>query len=450
MIKEHHAGQQNIFNIFSLHSGGVYIVQVRCKPDHGFWSEWSAASYVKVPDYIPREQSMWILIAIFLSFIILILTWIINMNRNSVKHCLLPPVPGPKIKGFDKQLLKNGKSEEVFNAFVIQSFPTRSTDYEDLLVEYLEVYVNEEQELMLEGKDLQDVGCLKSKGPSDSDSGRGSCDSHTLLMEKCGGVESKEESSYEETELLQGQAGSWERLEMGDSQEVDCPDSSDGRVKTWLSVFSSSIHGSSDNHHLGTLEVPKQRSVPDNFFPTSSSSHHHPEYRDGLGEYSEYGLSRSPSARAHHHWEAHHLQAHRNFNISSLERQRDATALGLPHSQSMGYVEVQKVNQENQLVPKPLSSHGQGPFQVQFSGAGEDYSKVNGVNNYNVLLLQREMAEAGLCCDYQVKVGASEQSCPTQQQGKMDTHTPAATHFQESTCLTTSGYVDTATMMPTF
>lgn len=39
-----------MFNIFSLHSGGVYMVQVRCKPDHGFWSEWSTASYVKVPD----------------------------------------------------------------------------------------------------------------------------------------------------------------------------------------------------------------------------------------------------------------------------------------------------------------------------------------------------------------------------------------------------------------
>lgn len=423
----HRAGQQKMFNIFSLHSGGVYMVQVRCKPDHGFWSEWSTASYVKVPDYIPREQSMWILIAVFSAFIFLIFIWITTMNRSSVKHCLLPPVPGPKIKGFDQQLLKKGKPEEVFNALVVQSFPPRSTDYEDLLVEYLEVYVNEKQELMLEGKDLQDVGCLKSKSQSDNDSGRGSCDSHTLLMEKCGGVESKEESSYEEPELLQGQAGSWERLERGDSQEVDTPDSSDGRVKTWPSVFSPSIHGSS--------------------FP------HHPEYRDSLGEYSEYHLSRSPSAGVAYHWEAqHHPQAHSNFNIRNLERQKEATGLGLPPSRSMEYVEVQKVNPENQLVLKPLSSHGRGPFQVQFGGAGVDYSKVNGVNNDNVLLLQRQrqMAEAGRYCDYQEKEGGSAERYPTQQQGKMAKDGPVATQLQDSTCLTTSGYVDTAPTMPTF
>jgi len=29
-----------------------------------------------------------------------------NIFAFSVKLCLLPPVPGPKIKGFDKQLLK--------------------------------------------------------------------------------------------------------------------------------------------------------------------------------------------------------------------------------------------------------------------------------------------------------------------------------------------------------
>lgn len=39
-----------MFNLFSLQSGGTYIVQVRCKPDHGFWSEWSSSSYSKVPE----------------------------------------------------------------------------------------------------------------------------------------------------------------------------------------------------------------------------------------------------------------------------------------------------------------------------------------------------------------------------------------------------------------
>lgn len=49
-LQMHLAGQQKMFNIFSLRSGGKYLVQVRCKPDHGYWSEWSPSSYVKVPD----------------------------------------------------------------------------------------------------------------------------------------------------------------------------------------------------------------------------------------------------------------------------------------------------------------------------------------------------------------------------------------------------------------
>jgi len=41
---------QKYYNVFSLHPGKEYMVQVRCKPDHGFWSEWTQTSYVKMPD----------------------------------------------------------------------------------------------------------------------------------------------------------------------------------------------------------------------------------------------------------------------------------------------------------------------------------------------------------------------------------------------------------------
>lgn len=107
----HLAGQQKMFNIFSLRSGGTYLVQVRCKPDHGFWSEWSSSSYVKVPDcktptnsplhstHLPfysrhvvivtlcftdfhREKSVWILITVFCAFIFLIVTWLLHMNSR--------------------------------------------------------------------------------------------------------------------------------------------------------------------------------------------------------------------------------------------------------------------------------------------------------------------------------------------------------------------------------
>lgn len=49
-FQELSAGQRKIFKIYSLRSGGAYDVQVRCKPDHGFWSEWSPTTRVKVPE----------------------------------------------------------------------------------------------------------------------------------------------------------------------------------------------------------------------------------------------------------------------------------------------------------------------------------------------------------------------------------------------------------------
>ncbi|KAJ3606039.1 hypothetical protein NHX12_028082 [Muraenolepis orangiensis] len=37
--REHYAGQQKTFSLFSLRSGGTYLVQLRCKPVRGFWRE---------------------------------------------------------------------------------------------------------------------------------------------------------------------------------------------------------------------------------------------------------------------------------------------------------------------------------------------------------------------------------------------------------------------------
>nr|KAF6355804.1 prolactin receptor [Myotis myotis] len=46
----HFTGQQTQFKIFSLYPGKKYLVQVRCKPDHGFWSEWGPEGSIHIPD----------------------------------------------------------------------------------------------------------------------------------------------------------------------------------------------------------------------------------------------------------------------------------------------------------------------------------------------------------------------------------------------------------------
>ncbi|XP_072227880.1 prolactin receptor a [Leuresthes tenuis] len=394
----HLAGQQKVFNIFSLRSGGTYLVQVRCKPDHGFWSEWSSTSYVKVPDYFHREKSVWILMMVFAALIFFILTWLIHMNGHNLKHCLLPPVPGPKIKGFDEQLLKNGKSEGIFSSLMVSDFPpTTSPNYEDLLVEYLEVYVPEERELILEeNKDLHNC-CLKSgSSASDSDSGRGSCDSHTLLMDKCGETKEKDWVSGQQSAQVETDAQSHDEVLEDKAQiyandDVVSPYLSSGRVKTWPSVFSPlpqySLHPLDQPR---SLEMSKQHCLSDSLFPPGSLSSYlgQPGHsaKGGLrSNYREFSLSNRQPNLLHPQREIHQkLKAHSNINISHTGCKGAPASQQLPTLRSTEYVEVQTVNEENMVLLHPVSCHGKVCPEVHQT---EDYSKVKSMNNDNVLLL---------------------------------------------------------------
>ncbi|XP_071753780.1 prolactin receptor-like [Centroberyx gerrardi] len=138
--EEYTSGKQTHFRMFSLHPGEVYMVQVRCKLDHGYWSEWSNTSYRKVPNYNQKERPFWILVSIFSAFTLIAVMCILIMKRKYVKQCLLPPVPGPKIRGFDAQLLKNGRSEDAVSALIIsQGFPPMVA-WKDQMEEYLVVF----------------------------------------------------------------------------------------------------------------------------------------------------------------------------------------------------------------------------------------------------------------------------------------------------------------------
>ncbi|XP_040013391.1 prolactin receptor a [Xiphias gladius] len=468
----HLAGQQKMFNIFSLRSDGTYHVQVRCKPDHGFWSEWSSTSHIKVPDYFHREKSVWILITVFSAFIFLILTWLLHMNSHSLKHCILPPVPGPKIRGFDKQLLKNGKSEEVFSALVVSDFPpTTLSTYEDLLVEYLEVYVPEEQELMLEeSKDL-DESRLKSEGStSDNDSGRGSCDSHTLLMDKCGeakeeGRQTDQESSPTDTKAQRHQKDWEEDTFTYAHEDMVSPEMSSGRVKTWPSVFSPlPQYSSSPLDQRGSSEKAKQHCLSDSLFPPGSASLYlsQPGHstKEALGpSYWEFGLGNKQPHLLHPRMQAHRqLQAHSDVNITSTGHKQAPVGLQSPALRPTEYVEVQRVNEEDMVLLQPVvSGRGCGNSRPQMHHR-EDYSKVKGVDSGNMLLLQREVMEeeVGRCtCENQETNGVTE-SCytssitTTNQKPTAFIHT--ATPVQDEMALTASGYVDTATVFtpPTY
>ncbi|XP_060927367.1 prolactin receptor b isoform X2 [Limanda limanda] len=133
--KEYTSGTQTQFNLYSIEPEVTYVVQVRCRLDHSSWSEWSNSSSVKTFNYPQSEKPFWILLS-SLSTVPFLTLCVLVMKRKYVKQCLLPPVPGPKIRGIDVHLLK-GRPEDVNNALINnQTFPSVSA-WKDESEEYL-------------------------------------------------------------------------------------------------------------------------------------------------------------------------------------------------------------------------------------------------------------------------------------------------------------------------
>ncbi|XP_033973607.1 prolactin receptor b isoform X2 [Trematomus bernacchii] len=143
--KEYTSGTQTHFSLYSVSPGGVYTVQVRCLLDHGSWSEWSNTTFVKISNYLQNERPLSMLISILSAILFIMAGLILIAKRKSVKQWVLPPVPGPKIRGINSQLLQSGGSDDVGNALIIkQSFPPIYFVWEDQMEDYLIVTENED------------------------------------------------------------------------------------------------------------------------------------------------------------------------------------------------------------------------------------------------------------------------------------------------------------------
>ncbi|KAI5096295.1 prolactin receptor isoform X1 [Silurus meridionalis] len=403
--QEYDAGMQKNYNLFSLLSGKEYMVQVRCKPDHGFWSEWTNPVYAQMPEYLDKERSVWILVGVISAFVLLILTWTINLKRKSLKHCLLPPVPGPKIKGFDQQLLKSGKSEEVFNALVIHSFPP--THYEELLVDYLEVNDDDENLDMIMDSKVPPVASVKSMSTSsDGDSGRGSCDSRTLLIDKS--TEGRNVGGASQTGWV--------------SMEPCYPIKKEGNPQIWNNVFSSPLH---PEHHYYQQDLYLQQAQD-----SKCTYHNVPEI---LCISSSVQIWRTPENRLGEHLEKPRLCGH------SRSDSTDAVEPGATEYQTTEYVEVQTVDQENVLHVQPFTDYEERNQELRDSSSGENYSKVQDVISDNLLLLQRNLSrESQHTMDCQA---------PTLQQENHQSCKANAILSSSSIMDLGNGYVDSTTMI---
>ncbi|XP_033829078.1 prolactin receptor b [Periophthalmus magnuspinnatus] len=133
------AGLLSQFRLYNASPGKQYTVQVRCSIDNGKWSEWSSSAFIQIPKSEPKQQRFWIPVAFFSAIPFFAAVCILYIKWKFIKQWLLPPVPGPKIKGVDVHLLKSGRSEEVTSALLInQVFPS-VTPWKNQVEEYLVV-----------------------------------------------------------------------------------------------------------------------------------------------------------------------------------------------------------------------------------------------------------------------------------------------------------------------
>lgn len=339
--------------------------------------------------------------------------------------------------------------------------PPTSSNFEDFLVEYLEVYVPKERELMLEdSKDLHD-SCLKSEtSVSDSDSGRGSCDSHTLLMDKCDdakeeGWQTDQQGTQMEMDVQRNEQSLEEKMGAYGHEDIVSPDMSSGRVKTWPSVFSPlPRYSSGPLDPPSSTEMAKRHYFSDSLFPSSYLTQPgHSPAEDFRANYSDVSFSnKQPQLFIHPQAKAQQqLQAHSDINISSIGHKGAPTGLRPPTLRSNEYVEVQRVNAEDMVLLHPVSSGHGKDFTDMYQE--EDYSKVKRVDSDSVLLLVKE-EETDMCpYENQQSSGAAD-SCytasvfTTPQKPSASIHTTLPAMDERAV----SGYVDTNTMfmLPTY
>ncbi|KAG7237576.1 hypothetical protein INR49_032193 [Caranx melampygus] len=197
--------------IYGLHIGKEYEVHIRCRM-RAFtkFGEFSDSIFIKMMEVNRRETSFPVtLILIFGTVGILILIMLIVISQqHRFMMIVLPPVPAPKIKGIDPELLKRGKLDEL--NFILSGgmggLPTYAPDFyqDEPWVEFIEVDAEDTDTGEKEdnqGSDTErllglpqpvshhiNIGCSNTISFPDDDSGRASCydpdmpDQDTLML----------------------------------------------------------------------------------------------------------------------------------------------------------------------------------------------------------------------------------------------------------------------------
>ncbi|XP_023961405.1 growth hormone receptor isoform X1 [Chrysemys picta bellii] len=173
--------------LYSLKLGRDYEIRVRSRQRASEkFGEFSEALYVSlssISSVLCNEEIEfpWLLVIVFGTFGLIVVMFLILFSKHRrLKMLILPPVPAPKIKGIDPDLLKKGKLDEVNSILASHDSYKPQLYNDDSWVEFIELDIDDPDE-KTDGLDtdrlLGDDHCKSHNclGVKDDDSGRASC-----------------------------------------------------------------------------------------------------------------------------------------------------------------------------------------------------------------------------------------------------------------------------------
>ncbi|NXA27324.1 GHR protein, partial [Ibidorhyncha struthersii] len=175
--------------LYSLKIGRDYEIRVRSRQRTSEkFGEFSEILYVSFSqtgiEFIHCAEEIefpWFLVVIFGACGLAITVILILLSKQPrLKMLIFPPVPVPKIKGIDPDLLKKGKLDEVNSILASHDNYKTQLYNDDLWVEFIELDIEDSDEKnrvsdtdrLLSEDHLKSHSCL---GAKDDDSGRASC-----------------------------------------------------------------------------------------------------------------------------------------------------------------------------------------------------------------------------------------------------------------------------------
>lgn len=201
--------------VYSLRLDKGYEVRVRSRQrnseKYGDFSEVLSVTLPQMSPFACEEDFRfpWFLIIIFGIFGLTVMLFLFIFSKQQrIKMLILPPVPVPKIKGIDPDLLKEGKLEEVNTILAIHDSYKPEFFNDDSWVEFIELDIDDPDE-KTEGSDTDRLlsnnhqKSLTILGAKDDDSGRTSCYEPDLLESDFKGDEISEAA---QPQRLEGEA----------------------------------------------------------------------------------------------------------------------------------------------------------------------------------------------------------------------------------------------------